>query len=130
MRDLRRALEPGLPDRSSGQYVLRRGAGYALAVTHSDVDALRFADLARRGHALLAAGDAAGAEGLLATALGLWRGEPYGDWSDATSPKAERRRLLAIRDGAEADLAQARATARAAASRSLAQVRARAPSPS
>ena len=111
VRDLRRALEPGLPDRSSGQFVLRRGPGYALAVTHSDVDALRFADLASRGHALLVAGDVAGAEGLLATALGLWRGEPFGDWSDASFAEGERRRLLAIRDGAEADLAQARATA-------------------
>ena len=34
---LRVALEPGLPDRASGQYVLRRGRGYALAVPRGDV---------------------------------------------------------------------------------------------
>jgi hypothetical protein len=36
-----------------------------------------------RGRALLASGDAAEAERILAAALGLWRGEPYADWPDA-----------------------------------------------
>ncbi|TFV87812.1 BTAD domain-containing putative transcriptional regulator [Blastococcus sp. CT_GayMR16] len=108
VRRLRSSLEPGLPERSSGQYVLRRGSGYALAVPRGDVDALRFTDLAARGHAQLAADDADGAERLLARALGLWRGEPYGDWPDATFAAAERHRLEAVRAGAECDLAQAR----------------------
>src|SRR4051794_26955971 len=46
VRRLRAALQPGLPERWSGQSVLRRGSGYALALAHGDVDALRFADLA------------------------------------------------------------------------------------
>jgi hypothetical protein len=108
VRRLRGALEPGLPDRSSGQYVLHRGSGYALAVARGDVDALRFADLAARGRAQLASGDADDAVRLLATALGLWAGEPYGDWPEADFAAAERHRLEGIRAGAEADLAQAR----------------------
>jgi hypothetical protein len=108
IRHLRMCLEPGLPDRSSGQYVLHRGSGYALAVARGDVDALRFADLAARGHASLAAGDADDAVRLLATAVGLWTGEPYCDWPEAGFAEAERRRLTAIRAGAVSDLAQAR----------------------
>src|SRR5688500_8130978 len=41
LRRLRGDLQPGLPERSSGQYVLRRGPGYVLAVGHSDIDATR-----------------------------------------------------------------------------------------
>src|SRR3954465_8197386 len=89
---LRSALEPGLPERSSGQYVLRRGPGYALAVPHGDVDASRFTDLVRRGHVRVEA-DPAEAEWLLSTALALWRGEPYGEWPEAPFAEAERRRL-------------------------------------
>ena len=91
-----RALEPGLPERSSGQYVLRRGTGYALAVARGDVDAPRFADLVAPRPRDLAAGDAGEAVRLLATALGLWRGEPYDDWPDAEFAEAERRRLTAV----------------------------------
>ena len=108
VRRLRSALEPGLPERSSGQYVLRRGPGYARAVARGDVDALRFTDLAARGRARLAAGDPADAARQLGTALALWRGEPFGDWPDAAFAEAERRRLTAIRAGAESDLPRAR----------------------
>ena len=103
---LRGALEPGLPDRASGQYVLRRGHGYALTVSRSDVDALRFTDLAVRGSARVG-DDPSGAAWLLTTALGLWRGEPYVDWPDAPFAEAERRRLDGIRHRAEADLREA-----------------------
>src|SRR3954471_7195236 len=111
---LRAALEPGLPERSSGQYVLRRGSGYALAVPRGDVDALRFTDLVLRGHARVRA-DPAEAEWLLSTAIGLWRGEPYGEWPDAPFARAERSRLTAARTAAEADLVEARGRPRAPA---------------
>src|SRR5688572_25151249 len=55
---LRSALEPGLPERASGRYVLRRGPGYVLAVPHADIDAQRFGDLVARARARLDAGDA------------------------------------------------------------------------
>lgn len=108
LRGLRSALEPGLPDRSSGQYVLRRGPGLTLAVARADIDALRFADLAARARARLAAGDPADAARLLTTALGLWRGDPYDDWPDADFAVAERSRLAELRADAETALLAAR----------------------
>jgi hypothetical protein len=107
---LRGSLEPNLRERSTGQYVLRRGRGYALAVGRSNVDALRFGDLVQRGRAQLAAGDPAEAARLLSTALGLWRGEPYAEWPDAPFAAAERRRLHALRAQAEAALNEARSS--------------------
>jgi DNA-binding SARP family transcriptional activator len=103
---LRTALEPDRPRGSTGQYVVSRGTGYALAT--EDVDALQIADLAARGRALLAAGDPAGAVRLLSTALDLWRGDPYGDWPDAPFAASERRRLAAVRTGALTTLLEAR----------------------
>lgn len=107
IRDLRRSLDPGLGERSSGQYVLRRGQGYALAVNRGDVDALHAADLVARGRARLVEGEAAEAVRLLSAALALWRGEPFGEWPEAAFAHEERRRLAAVRAGAEASLSQA-----------------------
>lgn len=109
---LRRALEPGLPARSSGQFVLRRGAGYALTLGRSDVDALRFATLVARGRTALAAGDPAEAERLLTAALALWRGEPYAEWPGAAFAERERSRLTALRADAAAAREEARARVR------------------
>src|SRR3954452_5161193 len=53
---LRSALEPDRPQGSTGRYVVRRGAGYALALDRASLDALRMPDLAARGRAELAAG--------------------------------------------------------------------------
>jgi DNA-binding SARP family transcriptional activator/WD40 repeat protein len=105
---LRSALEPERPRGSTGRYILRRGTGYSLAADRADVDALHFTDLAARGRALLAAGDAAEAAGVLSAALDLWRGEPYGDWPDADFADTERRRLAEVRTGAVTALLEAR----------------------
>ena len=83
-----------------GRYVVRRGAGYALAAGARTSTPCGSRDLAARGRARLAAGDPAEAARLLTTALDLWRGEPYGDWPDAPFADAERRRLAEIRTGA------------------------------
>ena len=53
-----------------------------------------------RGRALLAGGDAGGAERALSTALDLWRGDPYQDWPDAPFAEAERTRLAELPAGA------------------------------
>ena len=98
----------GPPKGSPGQYVVRRGPGYALAVGRDDIDAVRIGDLATRGRARLAAGDPVEAERLLAAAVELWRGEPYADWPDAPFAEAERRRLAELRSGALAGLIEAR----------------------
>src|SRR4051794_19473120 len=71
---LRSSLEPGRPRGSTGRYVVRRGAGYALALDRASLDALRMPDLAARGRAELAAGHADVAGGGLRAAGGPWRG--------------------------------------------------------
>src|ERR1041385_7443896 len=53
------------------EYVETRSPGYVLVVEPGEVDALRFAALATRGRALLAAGDADGAARTLREALDL-----------------------------------------------------------
>ena len=105
---LRSALEPDRPRGSSGRYVVRRGAGYALAAGRDEVDATLMADLTVRGRARLAAGDAAAAASLLREALALWRGEPFGDWPDAEFADAERRSLSEVRHTATTALLEAR----------------------
>jgi DNA-binding SARP family transcriptional activator/WD40 repeat protein len=105
---LRRALEPQRPRGSPGRLVVRRGAGYSLVATADELDALRIGELVSRGRALLAGGDAAGAEQALTTALGLWRGEPYQDWPDAPFAAGERTRLAELRAAAHAALLEAR----------------------
>jgi DNA-binding SARP family transcriptional activator/WD40 repeat protein len=104
---LRSSLEPGRPRGSTGRYVVRRGAGYALSLDRASIDALRMPDLAARGRAQLTTGHAAEAERELRAALGLWRGQPYADWPDAAFAETERRRLAGVRAGAVESLLQA-----------------------
>jgi DNA-binding SARP family transcriptional activator len=56
---LRSSLEPDRPKGSTGRYVVRRGAGYALAVDRGAIDAARMGELVARGHAELASGQSA-----------------------------------------------------------------------
>ncbi len=104
---LRSALEPGRPRGSTGRYVVRRGPGYALAVPRSDVDAVRAADLAAHGRAMLACADPGRAVVDLGGARALWRGEPYADWPDVAFADVERRRLGEIRAAVLAGLFEA-----------------------
>src|SRR4051812_47606288 len=104
---LRSSLEPDRPKGSTGRYVVRTGVGYALALDRRSIDALHVSDLAARGHALLASGNAAQAAHELDAAVGMWRGEPYADWPDAVFAEAERGRLCQIRAGAVAGLLDA-----------------------
>jgi DNA-binding SARP family transcriptional activator/WD40 repeat protein len=104
---LRSSLEPGRPKGSTGRYVVRRGAGYALALDRASLDALRMPDLAARGHAELATGHADAAAKALRAAVDLWRGEPYADWPDAAFAETERRRLAEVRRNAREGLLRA-----------------------
>ena len=72
---LRRVLDPG----GRGGLLEQGPAGYRLRAGAGELDAAAFAELARRAGAAAASGDAAGACGLYARALGLWRGEPAAD---------------------------------------------------
>ncbi|GAB3479554.1 BTAD domain-containing putative transcriptional regulator [Nocardiopsis coralliicola] len=84
--------------------------GYLLDVPADAVDALRFTRLAIGGRRALAAGDTRGAAESLAQALALWRGDPLAGadrypFAAAAAAALESRRLDAVEDRAEADLA-------------------------
>ena len=51
---LRRLLEPGLPARSTGSYLLRRGHGYLFVAGADELDVVAFRELVRKAAALLA----------------------------------------------------------------------------
>ncbi|PRY56175.1 BTAD domain-containing putative transcriptional regulator [Glycomyces artemisiae] len=101
---LRRLLPPGAVASVPG--------GYRLEADPEAVDLLRFERLAAAGRRALRAGDPA-ARGLLAEALGLWRGPALADTPDALSAIAalEETRLAAVEDWAEAELASGAAAA-------------------
>ena len=92
---LRSSLEPDRPKGSTGRYVVRRGRAMPWPWTARTSTRCAFGDLAARGRARLAAGDAAEAVRRARRALDLWRGEPYADWPDAAvrrrgAPPADR----------------------------------------
>ena len=90
---LRTALERERPPGSSGRYVVRRHAGYALALERDQLDATDFADRVAKGRALLAAGQPEAARALLGEARALWRGTPFLEWPDSPELVRERQRL-------------------------------------
>ena len=108
---LRNALEP---HRSGAPAILvTDGPGYRLAVDPAQVDAERFARLARIGQQALADGRPDSAGRTLDEALALWRGPAYAGF-DASFAHAEARRLEELRlavteDQVAADLALGRA---------------------
>ncbi|HUP74655.1 MAG TPA: BTAD domain-containing putative transcriptional regulator [Acidimicrobiales bacterium] len=79
-----------------GESLASRGAGWALDVAPSEVDAGRFEQLVR------AASHASGerAVALLDDALALWRGPPFADLADLSIVRAEARRLEVLRSAA------------------------------
>ena len=89
---LRRILEPDRESRKPAQVLVSAGAGYMLRLSPSSLDAAVFEESLDRARKLRAAGDLAGASGILAEALGLWRGVAFagvpGPFADA-----ERQRL-------------------------------------
>ncbi|GGK64665.1 SARP family transcriptional regulator [Planomonospora parontospora subsp. parontospora] len=103
-----------LGDRGDGgELVVRRPAGYLIAVDPEAVDACRFERLAAEGRRALSAGDPERASALLEEALGLWRGPALADVGDAPFAAAqavrlEEARLAAAEDRAEAELATGR----------------------
>ncbi|MFF5079371.1 BTAD domain-containing putative transcriptional regulator [Actinoplanes sp. NPDC000266] len=69
---LRRLLEPGLPARSVGRWIVRRATGYSFSAETQHLDLLRFRDLT--ASARRCAGDPAEVLSHLVEALQLWRG--------------------------------------------------------
>ncbi|MFC4533535.1 AfsR/SARP family transcriptional regulator [Sphaerisporangium dianthi] len=90
---LRRLLEPDLPRRAVGRWLVRSGGGYRLDLDAGALDLLRFralVDRARRG----TAGDAPASVRLFVEALELWRGPA----ADGISEEIRARPLFAALD--------------------------------
>lgn len=83
------------------------GAGYRLALDPEQVDALRFARLAREGRQALEAGEFIHATALLREALTLWHGPALADVADAPFAAAHATRLTEQRVSVLEDLAEA-----------------------
>lgn len=108
---LRRLLEPGLPNRAVGRWLIRDAGGYRLLVDADSLDLLRFRRL--RDEARRAGGGAQGSPAraveLLTEALGLWRG-PVGAGLPAEVREragfgaVDRERPAALREAADAAL--------------------------
>ena len=101
---LRRLLEPGLPTRETGRYLIRQMSGYQLHVGEDSLDLLRFRRLCARARA---AADPGTTLDLLLDGLRLWRGrvaaglEPVSRSHPAfTAIEAEH--ALAVREAADA----------------------------
>jgi WD40 repeat protein/DNA-binding SARP family transcriptional activator len=88
---LRRSLtESGL---DGAALVVTRPQGYLLAVDSGAVDASQFVDLIAEGRHALHVGQSALAAARIASALTLWRGDPYGGIGDVPFAVPERLRL-------------------------------------
>ena len=92
--------------------LVTRAPGYVLELPEEDVDLYRFERLLEDGRAALAAGDAARASELLRDALALWRGQALGEFTEPFAQverrRLEERRLTALEERIEADLALGR----------------------
>ena len=106
-------LVSGLRKTLGNGQLVTTGHGYALRVSDGELDVQRFDELVRDADAAFAERDADRAAALLGEALGLWRGRPLADL--AYEPvvrehveRLEERRLRAIEERIEADLARGR----------------------
>ena len=102
---LRRALGDGL--------LVTQGSGYTLRLEPGSLDLDRFEELLAEGRRALDGGDAERAVELLREALALWRGTPLADvafesFAQPEIARLEERRLVALEERIEADLALGR----------------------
>jgi ABC-type transport system substrate-binding protein/DNA-binding SARP family transcriptional activator len=93
--------------------VIRQPPGYLLAVETDGLDLARFESLVEDGRKALAAGSYKLAASKLRAALDLWRGPALADllyepFASAESGRLEERRLAAVEDRIDADLALGR----------------------
>jgi predicted ATPase/DNA-binding SARP family transcriptional activator len=106
---LRRALEPERSPGAASRVLEFVAPGYRLRVGPGDLDVHRFASLLTEGRELLRSDPSAAAE-RLRRALALWRGPALADvaaepFARAEAARLEERRLVAIEERVEADLA-------------------------
>jgi DNA-binding SARP family transcriptional activator len=101
--NLRRALEPDRPARAPSRVLVSQPPGYRLVVGAGDLDAARFATLAKEGHGLLQAQRPAAAARVLREGLALWRGPALAEVADEAFAHAEWNRLEELRVAALED---------------------------
>ncbi|HEX4224585.1 MAG TPA: BTAD domain-containing putative transcriptional regulator [Pseudonocardiaceae bacterium] len=102
---LRRALEPGLPPRANGRWLLRQGGGYRLALDTATLDLLQFRALARQARTALDGQRGADAVPLYVQALQLWRGQcAAGVDTDAIFTAIDQERLTVAQEAADSAL--------------------------
>ena len=94
----------------SGGRLRTAGRGYVLDVLPGELDLDRFEELVASGRKELAAGEPTKAARSFRQALALWRGPPfadfrYSDFAQAPIARLEERRLVAMEDRIDADLA-------------------------
>ncbi|HEU5064360.1 MAG TPA: BTAD domain-containing putative transcriptional regulator [Gaiellaceae bacterium] len=102
---LRRILGDGLLE--------THGSGYTLRLEHGSLDLDRFEQFLEEGRRARAREDAQAASELLSEALALWRGPPLADFAfesfaQTEISRLEERRLVALEERIEADLALGR----------------------
>jgi DNA-binding SARP family transcriptional activator len=95
--NLRRILEPDRPPRAPATVLRTRAPGYLLDGQGVEFDVRQFTQHAAAGRAALNSTDAMRALGEFDAALGLWRGQPYADMSDAAWAAPEIARLDEVR---------------------------------
>ncbi|WP_217184650.1 BTAD domain-containing putative transcriptional regulator [Streptomyces sp. AC495_CC817] len=108
---LRRLLEPGLPNRAAGRWLIRDAGGYRLLVDADSLDLLRFRELRDEARRVAAdpRGSAARVVELLFDALALWRGPAGAGLPAEVRERAgfaavDRERTAAVREAADAAL--------------------------
>ncbi|MEU4037333.1 AfsR/SARP family transcriptional regulator [Streptomyces collinus] len=106
---LRRLLEPGLPARGTGRWLLRGAGGYRIVTDSDSLDLLRFRALLAEGRRAAAAGDQARAAELLTDSLSRWQGPaataiPAEARAHEAFGTLDREYLAALKDAADAAL--------------------------
>lgn len=95
--NLRRILEPDRLPRAPATVLRTRAPGYLLDGQGVDFDVRQFTQHAQAGRAALNSADPTRALGEFDAALGLWRGQPYAEMSDAAWAAPEIARLAEVR---------------------------------
>ncbi|UKY53050.1 AfsR/SARP family transcriptional regulator [Streptomyces inhibens] len=106
---LRRLLEPGLPTRAAGHWLIRDAGGYRLATDSASLDLLHFRGLREEARQATADRSLARAVELLTEALSVWRGPvasgiPTEVREHAAFGSLDRERLATVQEAADAAL--------------------------
>ncbi|WP_346176818.1 AfsR/SARP family transcriptional regulator [Streptomyces cuspidosporus] len=103
---VRRLLEPGLPTRAAGRWLLRGAGGYRLEVDADSLDLLRFRGLRDAARQAAEEGAAGRAVTLILEALALWQGPAAAGIAPAVRDRPafaslDREHLAAVKESAD-----------------------------